>query len=93
MLVLNLSLLNRAYTLINVMKALVLIIFMCGLPCNFLVEDYIEIFYAIYKWNIPSFQHKKRLRLSNSMREVDCPSLIFIHFNVQMLTPGRIGVF
>jgi hypothetical protein len=36
MLVLNLSLLNRAYTLINVPKALVLIISMCGLHVIFL---------------------------------------------------------
>jgi hypothetical protein len=36
MLVLNLSLLNRAYTLIHVLKALVLIISMCGLHVIFL---------------------------------------------------------
>jgi hypothetical protein len=23
-------------------------------PCNFLIKDYTEIFYAIYKWNISS---------------------------------------
>jgi hypothetical protein len=27
------------------------------------------------------------------MRQVDCPSLVFIDFNVPMLTQGRIGVF
>jgi hypothetical protein len=76
MLVLNLSLLNRAYTLINV-----------------LIEYYTMIFYAIYKWNFPSIQCKNKLRWSSSMREVNCPSLVFIDFNVPMLTRGRVGVF
>jgi hypothetical protein len=38
MLVLNLSLLNRAYTLINVLKSLVLIISLCGLHVIFLLN-------------------------------------------------------
>jgi hypothetical protein len=62
-------------------------------PCNFLIEYYTKIFYAIYKWNVPSILCKKRLRWSNSMREVDCPSLVFIDFTVPMFTRGCFGVF
>jgi hypothetical protein len=62
-------------------------------PCNFPIEYYTEIFYAIYKWSVPSIQCKKSLRWSNSMRVVECPSLVFVDFNVTMLTPGRVGVF
>jgi hypothetical protein len=69
-----------------------LIIFVCGLPVIFLLKI-AQIFYAIYKYNVPSVQCKKRLRWSDSMREVDCPSLVFIDFNVPMLTPGCVGVF
>jgi hypothetical protein len=61
-------------------------------PCNFLIEYYTMMFYAIYKWNVPSIWCKKRLGWSNSMREVDCPNLVHIDFNVPMLTPGH-GVF
>jgi hypothetical protein len=92
MLVLNFSHLYRAYTVINFLKAFGLIISLWS-PCNFLIEYYTEIFYAIYKWNVPSIQCKKRLRWSNSMREVDSPSIVLIDFNVPMLTPGLIGVF
>jgi hypothetical protein len=53
MLVLNRSLLNTEYTLINVLKALASIISMCSLR-NFLIEDYTEIFYTICKWNVSS---------------------------------------
>jgi hypothetical protein len=83
----NCSLLNREYTLINVLKALASIISVWS-PCNILIEDYTEIFYIIYKWNVPSIQCKKRLRWSNSMREVDCSSLVFTDFNIPTLTPG-----
>jgi hypothetical protein len=92
-LMLNRSRLNREYTLMNALKALASIISIWLSPCNFLIEDCTEIFYAIYKWNVPSIQCKKRLRWSNSKREVDCPSLVFIDFHVPMLTPGRVGVF
>jgi Flp pilus assembly pilin Flp len=53
MLLRNHSLLNREYTLINVLKALALIIYVQS-PCNFLTEDYTEIFNTIYKWNTSS---------------------------------------
>jgi hypothetical protein len=39
-------------------------------PCDPLIEDHTEIFYIIYKWNVPSFQCKTRLWCSNSMRQV-----------------------
>jgi hypothetical protein len=92
MLALNHSLLNRIYSN-KCSEDLGFDHFYVWSPCNFLIEDYIEIFYTIYKWNVPSIECKKRLGCSNSMREVDCPSLVFIDFNVPKLTPGRIGVF
>jgi hypothetical protein len=58
-------------------------------PRKFLIKDYTEILYTIYKWNVPSIQCKKRLRWSNLIQEVDCPSLVFIDFNVPTLTPGH----
>jgi hypothetical protein len=58
-------------------------------PCNFLIKDYTEIFYTIYKYNVLSIQCKKRLRWSNLMREVDCLNLVFTDFNVPTLTPGH----
>jgi hypothetical protein len=73
MLALNRLILDREYTLIKVLKALASIISMCGL--HVVIEYYTEIFYTICNWNILSIQCKKRLRWSNSMREVDCPSL------------------
>jgi hypothetical protein len=79
MLVLDRSLLNRGYILINDLKALASIASMCS-PCNFLIEDYTEIFYAVYKWNIPSIQRKRKIRRPNSMRKVDCSSFLFIDF-------------
>jgi hypothetical protein len=61
MLVLNRSLLNREYNLINVVKALGSIIYMCNLNVNFLIKNYTGIFYAIYKWNISSIHCKMGL--------------------------------
>jgi hypothetical protein len=87
MLVLNLSFLEREYTLINVLKALASIISMCALHVIFLLK--ITPRYFTYIWNVPSIQCKKRLRWSNLMREVDCPSTVFIDFNVPTLTPSR----
>jgi hypothetical protein len=48
MLVLNRSLLNREYILINVLFDH----FNVQTPCNFLIGDYTEILYTIYKWNV-----------------------------------------
>jgi hypothetical protein len=56
-------------------------------PCDPLIKDHTEIFYIIYKWNVPSIQCKERLWGSNSMREVDCLNLVFIDFYVPALTP------
>jgi hypothetical protein len=55
-------------------------------PCDSLMEDYTEIFYAIYKWNVPSFQCKLRLRWSMSERSRSPESFLF-DFDVTALTP------
>jgi hypothetical protein len=46
-------------------------------PCNFLIEDYTEMLYTIYKWNVSSIQCKMGLRWSTTARKVDPLSLIF----------------
>jgi hypothetical protein len=56
-------------------------------PCNPLVEDYPEVFYAIHRGDAPSFQCEVNLRWSKSMREVDGLSFSVIDFNVLMLAP------
>jgi hypothetical protein len=61
-------------------------------PCTFLIEDNTELFYTLYKWNVPPIQYEKRLRWSNSTREVDCPMFFLIDFNVPTLTPSRCWV-
>jgi hypothetical protein len=61
-------------------------------PCNFHTEDYIEILYTIYKRNISFIHCKKRLMCSNSMGEVDCPSLFFIDFMFLRLHQVAIGL-
>jgi hypothetical protein len=63
MLVLNCSLLNREYILINVLKALASISSMCNLHVTFT-----EIFFTIYKWNVLSIQCKMRLRWLTTAR-------------------------
>jgi hypothetical protein len=90
MIVLNRSLLNREYILINVLKALTSIIStrFVQSPCNFLIEDYTEIFYTIYKLNVSSVQSKMEFRRSTTARKVDPLSLFFINFNIPTLTPG-----
>jgi hypothetical protein len=60
MLALNRSLLNREYILLNVLKALGSIVSKCGLHVILLSKNYTEMFYTIYKWNVPSFQGKKK---------------------------------
>jgi hypothetical protein len=69
MLALNRSLFNKEYTLINVPKTFASIIStsMCNLQV-IVIEDYTEMCYANYKWNIPSIQCKMRLRRSKSVR-------------------------
>jgi hypothetical protein len=88
MLALNRSILNREYNLINVLKALAFDHFYVQSPCNPLIEDYTEIFYTIYKWNISSIQCEMRHRWMTTAREVDPVSLIFINFDIPALTPG-----
>jgi hypothetical protein len=55
-------------------------------PCNPLIEDYIEIFYMIDKWEIPSIQYTMSFTGLNYMRKVDGLILIFIDFYVLKLT-------
>jgi hypothetical protein len=62
MLALNRSLLNMEYILINVSFDR----FYVQSPCNFLIEHYTEIFYAIYKWNVSSIQCKMVENCENS---------------------------
>jgi hypothetical protein len=57
-------------------------------PCNFLIENYTEIFSTICERNISSIQCKNRFGWSNSMGEVDCLSLFFIDFYVPALSLG-----
>jgi hypothetical protein len=79
MLVLNQSRLNREYNLKNALKT-----FVSNVTRNFLTEDYTETFYTLYKRTIPSIRCKRRLSWSNSMGEVQWPSLLFIGY-VQLL--------
>jgi hypothetical protein len=88
MLVLNLSYLNREYILMNVVLAVVSTISKCNLHAIFL-SNITQIFYIIYKSNIPFVQCNNRLRRSNSMIEVERPSPVFIDIYVPVLTPDR----
>jgi hypothetical protein len=88
MLALNRSLLNRKYTVINVLKALASIICMCNIHVTFFYQDYTKILYAIYKWNISSIHCKMRHRQLTTAREVDPLCLIFINFDIPALTLG-----
>jgi hypothetical protein len=86
---LNLPLLNREYCLLNVLKALALIVSMCSLYVIFLLKI-IPMFYIIYKLNVSSIvQCKKRLRRSNSMIEVNRLSHVFVDLYVPALAQGR----
>jgi hypothetical protein len=81
MVVLNLSLLNMEYTLINLLKALASMISMYGLHVSFLSK--ITPRYFTLFTNGMWF---------NSMREVDCPSLLFNAHTRPPLSSGRVGV-
>jgi hypothetical protein len=56
-------------------------------PHNLLLEDYTEILYYIYRWNVPSIKCKMKCRWPNSMGEVDFLSFRLIDFYVPVLTP------
>jgi hypothetical protein len=88
MLALNCSLLNREYTIIKCSEGLGFDHLYVESPCNFLIEDYTEIFNAIYKWDIFPMQCKTRHRQSTIVREVDPLCLILIDFDVPALTQG-----
>jgi hypothetical protein len=89
MLALNRSLLNREYTLINVLKSLASIIFMCGLHAIFLSKITPRYVTLLTNGMFRPDQCKKKFNWPTSMREVDCPSFVFIDFNVPTFTPGR----
>jgi hypothetical protein len=55
-------------------------------PCNPLIEDYIQIFYMIDEWDIPSVQCKMIVSGHKPMRKVDVLSFILIDFYVLALT-------
>jgi hypothetical protein len=80
------SLLNREYVLINALKALTSIVFICS-PQVIFLSNIMQIFYVSYKRYILSIYCKKRLRRSNSMRKVDRLCLVFIDLNVPALGP------
>jgi hypothetical protein len=83
MLVLNQSLFNREYNnFYKFSEGLGFNRFYVPSPYHFLIEDYPEMFYTIYKRNVLSIQCKKRLRWSNSMGEVQCQSIVFIDLYV-----------
>jgi hypothetical protein len=54
-------------------------------PCNSPIEDYTEMFYAIYEWTVPSIQCKMGLRRSTSTRDINYLGLL-IDFYVPALT-------
>jgi hypothetical protein len=83
--VLNRSLLNVEYNLINVLKATVST---CSHHVIF-IEDYTEIICSIFKRNVLSIQYKKRLRWSNLMGKVKNLSRVFTDFCVSALTRCR----
>jgi hypothetical protein len=56
-------------------------------PRNFPIEDYREIFYTIYRWNVLSLQCKMGLRRSMTTKKVNPLSLMFINFNITALRP------
>jgi hypothetical protein len=87
MLAFNLTLLNREYNVKKCSEGLGLDHLNINSPCNPPVKDYTELIYLIYKLDVPSVQCKMFLRRSNSVREIDCLSLIFIDYYVRALTP------
>jgi hypothetical protein len=82
MLELKYSFLNWVYVLINALKALVTIVFMCSIHVIFLSNITPEIFYIICKRRVLSMR-------SNSKRKVDRLRLVFIDLNVPALGSPR----
>jgi hypothetical protein len=67
---------------------MVSIVSMCSPHIENLMENYVNILNTIHERNVQSVHCKKRVRWSNSMGELACPSLVFIEFYVPALTPG-----
>jgi hypothetical protein len=80
--VINRSLSNREYILMNVLKALASIISMCNLHVILLSKITPRYFTLFAKWDNPSIQLKKRIMRSISTSEADRPSLVFIDFKL-----------
>jgi hypothetical protein len=86
MLALNRSLLSKEYTLMNVLKALALIIFMCSLHVILLLKITLRYF----TWLTKGMFHPFNVRWTSTgltVRELDGLSLNFIDFYVLALTP------
>jgi len=54
--------------------------------CNLFIRSFAEIFHAVYKENVSSFQCKINVDRSASMEEADGLSLILIDLHVTALT-------
>jgi hypothetical protein len=79
--------------LTNILKTLVNIVSICVLHVIFLPKI-IEIFYVIYRTDLPSFQCKMTLDWSTSMREIDGLSLNlhwFLGSSAQTMTRMKWG--
>jgi hypothetical protein len=55
-------------------------------PCKFFMENYTEVFYMIYKRDVPPFICKMSLDWSTAIGETDGMSLTFTDFYVPLLT-------
>jgi hypothetical protein len=86
MLALNRSLLSKEYTLMNVLKALVLIIFMCTLHVILLWKITLRYFTWLTKGMFCPFNVRWDPATS-TMRQIDGLNLIIIDFYVLVLTP------
>jgi hypothetical protein len=59
--------------------------FLMQSPCNLHVEDYTEVIYMIHKQDGPPVQCEMNFRRSESERQVDGSSFIFVDFNFPAL--------
>jgi hypothetical protein len=83
MLVLNRSLLNKEYTITNVLKALASIISTCSHYIILISKITPRYFISIDEGDVPSLQCKMSLNWSNSVREIDGLNIIFMNFIFQ----------
>jgi hypothetical protein len=86
MVVLDRSLLNRGYILMNVLKALASIVSMCSLHVIFLSKIIPRYFRLFTNGMSRPFNI---IRRSSFLRKVDYTSLVLIDFFIPLPTPGR----